>query len=58
MEITSHLDQGLLEEKFHHKLSLVKASSLKYTRFWFGMLFVSTLLLTLYLYTPLFRIIN
>jgi hypothetical protein len=58
MEITSHLDQGLLEEKFHHKLTLVKASNLKYARFWVGMLFVFSLLFTLYLYTPLFRIIN
>jgi hypothetical protein len=58
MEITSHIDQGVMEAKFLLVLETKKKNRQKYVRFWFGVTFVASLLLVLYLYTPLMRIIQ
>jgi hypothetical protein len=58
MEITSHIDQGVMEAKFSLVLDIKKKRYQKYVRFWFGVSFVASLLLVIYLYSPLMRIIQ
>jgi hypothetical protein len=58
MQITVHVDQGVLEATFLNILETKKKQRQKYTRFWFGVSFVATLLLLIYLYSPLLRIIQ
>lgn len=58
MEITSHIDQGVMEANFLHLLEAKKKRRQNYTRFWFNVTFVATLLLLIYLYSPLMRIIQ
>jgi hypothetical protein len=58
MQITAHVDQGVLEATFLNILETKKKQRQKYTRFWFGVSFVGTLLLLIYLYSPLLRIIQ
>jgi hypothetical protein len=58
MKSTTFLDTQALERVFSEELNEKKHQLKQQRTFWFGVFFVSNLLLVLYLLTPLYTIIR